>query len=93
MDVSIKSFDVDMAIKNKGIELEVHEPGGKMLGDLIVTKTHLIWCPGKTKRENGQKIKWTDFIEMVDSAPAPKKAGKKATKKAAKKAATDPGEE
>ncbi len=92
MDVSIKSFDVDMAIKNKGIELEIHEPGGKMLGDLVVTKTHLIWCPGKTKRENGQKIKWTDFIDLVDSAQQPKRS-KKSAKKAVKQAIPAPAQE
>ena len=92
MDVSIKSFDVDMAIKNKGIELEIHEPGGKMLGDLVVTKTHLIWCPGKTKRENGQKIKWTDFIDLIDSAQQPKKP-KKSAKKAVKQVAPAPAQE
>jgi len=26
MDVSIKSFDVEMDVKNKGIELEISEP-------------------------------------------------------------------
>jgi len=92
MDVSIKSFDVDMAIKNKGIELEIHEPGGKMLGDLVVTKTHLIWCPGKTKRENGRKIKWTDFIDLVDSAQQPKKS-RKSAKKAVNQVAPAPAQE
>ena len=92
MDVSIKSFDVDMAVKNKGIELEIHEPGGKMLGDLIVTKTHLIWCPGKTNRNNGHKVTWTDFINWVGSAQKTKKI-KKTPKKAAKKVAPPPDQE
>jgi hypothetical protein len=88
MNVAITSFNVEMAVKNKGIELEVHEPGGKKkLGDLVITKTHLIWCEGQTRPENGKKIKWTNFIEMVnaDSAPAKKTRAKKAAKKAAVK--------
>jgi len=85
MDVSIKSFDVEMAVKNKGIELEISEPNdGKRLGDLIITKSHLIWCEGKTRRENGQKIKWTEFVSIVSSVQKPAKAKKAASKKAKK---------
>jgi len=83
MDVSIKSFDVEMAVKNKGIELEISEPNdGKRLGDLVITKSHLIWCEGKTRRENGQKIKWTEFVAIVNSIQKPAKAKKAASKKA-----------
>ena len=96
MDVSIKSFDVKMDVKNNGVELEIREPNdGNRLGDLIITKSHLIWCEGRTRRENGNKIKWTEFVEMVNAAqkPAKKAAAKKtaskktASKKAAKKTA------
>jgi len=91
MDVAIKSFDVEMDVKNKGIELEIREPNkGAKLGNLVVTKGHLIWCAGKTQLANGKKIKWADFIGMVDDVPVPvKKAAKKArkNKKVAKKAA------
>jgi len=99
MDVSIKSFDVAMDVKNKGIELEIHEPNnGAKLGNLVVTKANLIWCQGKTQPVNGKKIKWTDFIELVNavSAPAKKTAAKKApakkprAKKVAKKATVKP---
>jgi hypothetical protein len=61
--VSIKDLSVDMEIKNTGVELDVYSPdGSKHLGDLIVTKTHVIWCKGKTGRDNGIKKKWEDFI-------------------------------
>jgi len=93
MDVSIKSFDVKMDVKNKGIELEISEPNdGNRLGDLIITKAHLIWCKGKTHRAHGKKIKWTEFVEMVnDTAQKPVKKAvskKTASKKASAKAAT-----
>jgi hypothetical protein len=91
MDVSIKSFDVAMDVKTKGIELEIRESNeGARLGDLFVTKVGLIWCKGNTTRKNGQKVKWTDFIATVTAlqAPAKKAATKKAVaKKAAKKTA------
>lgn len=62
MNVSIKEFNVAMELKNKGIELDVYDNAGNHLGDLVVTKTKLVWCPGKTKPENGHSISWADFI-------------------------------
>jgi hypothetical protein len=52
MDVSIKSFDVEMDVKNKGIELEISEPNaGKRLGDLVITRLILFGA----KVEHGVK--------------------------------------
>ncbi len=67
MDVSIKSFDVAMEVKNKGIELDIYDTAGNHLGDLVVTKTRLIWCKGKTKRANGTKVTWEEFLAYMDS--------------------------
>jgi hypothetical protein len=67
MKVAIKSFDVGMDIKNNGIELEVKDTSGKQLGDLIITKTQVIWCSGKTTRANGISVKWQDFIQLMQS--------------------------
>jgi hypothetical protein len=66
MDVSIKTFDVDMKIKNNGIELDVSSPDGTHLGDLIVTKKWLIWCKGRTKRKNGKPVSWKEFMVYMD---------------------------
>ena len=63
--VSIKSFDVKMDVKNKGVEFQITDNRDTFLGDFIVTKTGLIWCQGKTKRENGRKVSWTKFIELA----------------------------
>ena len=68
MKVSIKDLAVDMEIKNSGVELDVYSPdGSKHYGDLIVTKSGLIWCEGRTGRANGKKIKWDKFIEWASS--------------------------
>jgi len=68
MKVSIKSFDVAMDVKNSGVELQISSSdGAKFLGDCIVTKTGLIWCKGKTKRANGIKISWQEFIDYMES--------------------------
>ncbi len=66
MKVSIKDFAVSMEVKNKGIELDVYD-GDNHLGDLVVTKTGLIWCKGKINPENGVKITWKDFITYMQS--------------------------
>ena len=68
MKILIKDFNVDMEIKNNGIELEIRNPdGSQQLGDLYVTRANLIWCSGKIKKENGVKIPWNDFIEWAES--------------------------
>lgn len=66
MNVSIKQFDVQMELKNKGIELEIRSSDGAThLGDLIVTKSNVIWCKGRTKRENGVKVSLQKFIKWM----------------------------
>ena len=65
MKVKIKQFDVEMEIKNNGIEIDVSN-SKEHLGDLYVTKTRLIWCKGRRKQENGKKVDWPTFIKMMD---------------------------
>lgn len=67
MKVSIKDLSVDMEIKNSGVELDIYTNDGKHLGDLVVTKAALIWCKGRTGRDNGVKIPWNEFIEWAES--------------------------
>jgi hypothetical protein len=69
MKVEIKDLAVTMEIKNKGIELAVYDNEGRFRGDLVVTKTKLVWCPGKTPVENGHPITWADFITYMKSLP------------------------
>jgi hypothetical protein len=44
MKVSTKNFDVDMNLKSNGIELEIYDNQDERLGDVILTKTSVIWC-------------------------------------------------
>lgn len=68
MKVFIKEFGLDMEVKNRGIELEIRSPDGKkQLGDLVLTKTQIIWCKGKTSRENGVAVVWNELIEWLES--------------------------
>ena len=66
MKVTIKDFGIGMEIKNNGIELEVRDPSGNHQGDLVVTKTRLIWCHQRTTRNHGQTISWAKFIAMME---------------------------
>lgn len=65
MKVNIKDFNVAMEIKNNGIELEVRETEGSHLGDLVITKTQVIWCPGRTTRAKGYAVGWKKFIQLM----------------------------
>ncbi|WP_105169923.1 hypothetical protein [Pseudoalteromonas sp. T1lg23B] len=68
MKVNIKSFDVAMEVKQKGVELEVRSPDGNNFhGDCYVTMTGLVWCLGKTSKAQGTKIKWEELMEICGS--------------------------
>ena len=67
MEVSIKSLSTSIPIRTTGIEIDVAKPNGKgRLGDLIVTKTGLIWCKGKTTRKKGKSASWEEFIAWME---------------------------
>lgn len=89
MEVKIKNLDAEMAVKSKGMDLEVKAPKGKStLGVLSVKKSGLVWTKGKAAPVN---ISWKKFLELVEQMSAPKTpavkktAAKKTTKKAAAK--------
>jgi len=69
MKVSVKDLSVSMDIKNNGIELDVYDNTGKHLGDLVVTKARVTWCPGKTTPAKGHKVNWPDFIKLMEAQP------------------------
>lgn len=69
MKVGIKDLAVSMEVKNKGVEFEIYDSDDKFLGDLVVSKARLVWCPGKTTVDNGHPIKWSDFIEFMTTQP------------------------
>ncbi len=77
MKVSIKDWGMPMEIKNKGIEIDVADDSSGHWGDLCVTKTGLVWCKGRIKKENGAKLTWEEFRNLMDDLPRLKKALKK----------------
>lgn len=84
MKVTIKSFDVAMEVKQRGVELQVNSPDGSSHhGDCYVTMTGLVWCKGRTKKANGVKLGWDQLMEICHS---------KETMKAALKAAKEASE-
>lgn len=66
MRVGIKKLDVEMVVKNSGVEFEVYGKDDVFLGDMFVVKSGLIWCKGKTKKENGVKVSWADFTKWME---------------------------
>ncbi|MBD3653149.1 hypothetical protein [Kangiella sp.] len=66
MKVNIKNLNVSMEVKNSGIEFSVYDSSDKFLGDMFVTKSGLTWCKGRTSKQNGKRITWNKFIELMD---------------------------
>ena len=67
MKVTIKNLSVEMEVKNKGVEFDVYDNKDTFRGDMIVTKSGLTWCKGKTAKRNGFKVSWEDFIKWMES--------------------------
>ncbi len=67
MKVEVKNLDATIELKTKGMELEIRDPDGTFRGDLIITKTSVIWCRGRTQRENGVKIHLNDLITYLEN--------------------------
>ena len=65
MKVSIKDLAIAMPAKNKGIALEIRDNQDNHLGDLVVRKSGLVWCPGRTRRRNGIVVSWDRFIALM----------------------------
>jgi hypothetical protein len=82
MKVIVKDLAATIELKQNGIELEIRDPKNTFLGDLVITSTSIIWCNGKTKRENGVKISIPDFIKQMNTKPAKAVAKPKAAKAA-----------
>jgi hypothetical protein len=75
VDIRIKQFDVQMNVKSKGIEFEVHSSNGEThLGDCYLTMSGLIWCPGRTTKQNGVKISWEELTTVLATNDAKKAA-------------------
>ena len=79
MKVKIKSLEVEMEVKQKGIELEVREnKGNKQLGDCYATMKGLTWCAGKTTKPKGVNVSWENFAVIFASKDTYKAAIKAA---------------
>ena len=78
---SVKNFHVDQELKNNGIEIGVWEDD-KQFGDIYVAKTGVVWCDGKTHRENGTKFSFKELSLLAAYKEDAIKAAKKAKKAA-----------
>lgn len=79
MQVVIKKLDIVMEVKKNGIEFEVRKSDGtSQIGDVYLTSSGLIWCEGRTQRENGVKLSWEKFAQIMHSDDSVQKAVKAA---------------
>lgn len=72
MNVVIQEFAVGMELGSKGVEFRLRKrKGDGQVGDLSITSTQLIWCPGRAKRTSpkAKAIKLEDLIAYMESLP------------------------
>lgn len=73
--VKIKSFDVNMDVKSKGIEFEVRtKDDSSQIGDCYLTMTGLTWCQGKIEKKNGINITWQELQDILKTSESKKAA-------------------
>ncbi|HEX2986137.1 MAG TPA: hypothetical protein VHO71_04905 [Caproiciproducens sp.] len=71
MDVSIKRFDVEMLLKTNGMELDIKQPnGGEHIGDVVISKTGVTWCRGRTTPAHGISKSWDELIALMEEPQA-----------------------
>jgi hypothetical protein len=66
MNVSIKDFQVEMQLRNNGIELEIRTPQNEHLGDFYLGRGAVEWCKGKKARGNGVRKNWHELIAFFE---------------------------
>jgi hypothetical protein len=75
MQVRIKSLNINMPVKQSGIEFEVHNPDGRHhRGDCYLTMTGITWCPGRTGKANGISLRWEELETILASSAAKRAA-------------------
>ena len=84
MLVRITPHELDMEIKNKGITIAVADTRNKHVGNLIITKTKLIWCDGKVRQQNGIPVTWEKFPGLMRGSVKAKPKAKRKVKFKAK---------
>ncbi|HBC89215.1 MAG TPA: hypothetical protein DCZ94_19925 [Lentisphaeria bacterium] len=66
MKVKVKDFQVNMEVKNNGIELDIHDNQDKHLGDLRIGKATIEWCKGQAQKGHGKKKSWDELIKYFE---------------------------
>ena len=67
MKINIKELQVSMSLGNNGITLDVSNNDGTRRGALHIGRAKIIWCKGKTKKENGKSKTWDELIDHFNA--------------------------
>ena len=59
--------EIRVNAKGHAVLTGLRDTEGNQLGDLVITKTSLIWCPGKTTPQKGIRVTWKRFIHLMDA--------------------------
>lgn len=66
MEVKIADLGIPLDVKTRGIDFEVNDNSGHLLGHLKLTSTKLEWRNRVIHRGNGIEIEWEDFIALMN---------------------------
>ena len=72
-------------VLNKDIKFLIHKDNS-VLGRLLISKGNIEWLP-RNKRNNGQRLTWEKFAELMKTEGKAVRVSNHASKKAAKKKA------
>lgn len=64
--VNIEKLNMDLQVKNNGIEFRVRETDKTHLGDFYVTSAGIEWCKGRIAQGKGQSMTWKKFIQFME---------------------------
>lgn len=63
----IQHLNGETEVKTAHHRYQIWDNDGELQGSLYINKAKLIWCKGKTKKENGKSITWENFISYMES--------------------------
>jgi hypothetical protein len=67
MQVFVKNISATIELKNNGMTFDLYETDGSYKGKIKLNRAGMVWCSGKTRLENGDKVSWYDLIEHLES--------------------------
>ena len=63
----IQHLTGETEVKTAQQQYQIWDNDSEFKGSLYFNRANLIWCKGRTQRDNGKRISWKDFIKYMES--------------------------